>query len=313
MANAWPDPNDPVDTDALDADSDTVTGAGGGREQILGAVQTLNTILAAVDAGASVFSDRNSDLLALLDKVNVFTKNQIVEKATPAYIAKDNAGDMFASYDLNLGDDLIGRLKCETGSNNYLQLERRDQNSGYSISSWIRLYRNGNVDIGTNRNGEGGDGKTHLYEFTGSGTLKIDGVLVSTLQTAGIGSLLKSTTDVPLSEGVETPLGTLSPPTTGGTSAVITCEFGLSMANDAKAEFRLYRGDVENPDNRVSPIKRVETYETSGESSEDREQGQECFMFIDNAANGQDYTLVGTRVQGAFINVLDLVMEVRRS
>ena len=75
MAGPWPS-NTALPTTNLDADTDTVTGAGGGREQLFNSIVRLNSALSAIDSGATPYTTSNPDN-SKADKAGAGFANQI--------------------------------------------------------------------------------------------------------------------------------------------------------------------------------------------------------------------------------------------
>jgi hypothetical protein len=109
MAGPWPS-NTSKPLTNLDADGDTVTGAGGGRDQIYQALLAVNDMLAAIDTGATPYTDSNPPpVVAGIESCQVNTNGTIIN-ATPglatATASWSGTNNHYCSFSHDLGTNL---------------------------------------------------------------------------------------------------------------------------------------------------------------------------------------------------------------
>lgn len=183
----WPD-NSAKPIDKLNADTDTVTGTGGGRSQLDIISQFVNSMLAAIGTGATPWTDANdgatsgldADLLdgkqgalyGILATAAEWTRQQNFDAATMTWASP-------LTWDLNTKQIAILSLTGNTTMNNPTNMKAGgvynlwvDNAGAFDITSWgsAFVWADGVIPTVTS-----GAGKIDIFTFLSNG-VKMAGV-----------------------------------------------------------------------------------------------------------------------------------------
>jgi len=181
MATTWPSTT-ALATTALDADTDTTTGASGARAQLYNAVVRLNAVLGAVNSGATVYTSSNPP--------PAVSSGGILTGWAEGLLS----GTEYSSF---TGQYLVGqaRIDVETPAsvNGTLQNFYVNVPAGYNTttgSTSVRLYRNGTI-IATLTIGAGLSGVFSLALGTSpTHDVSIGDLLATGIVVSGAGTIL---------------------------------------------------------------------------------------------------------------------------
>ena len=187
--STWPS-NSAITLDALDSDSDVVTGASGGRAQLEDVAQAVNSILAACATGSTPWTDANDGAGSGLDADTVDGKQAAALGALAVaaeWTAQQNFNAATLTYaspntDWNLNTHQVGILNLAgsitmNAPTNIKQggvyiLIVNNQGSGYDIT-WNSAYK---WEGGVTPTVTSGSGKVDVFTFVANTTSTLVGV-----------------------------------------------------------------------------------------------------------------------------------------